>query len=133
MPSFGTYSRRLGDPVFASVTLFGVASAISRSWTCLGVQDGLAERMRAAAPATCGEAMEVPPSEREPVSLRWEAETMSEPGPNRSRQVPWLEDLPLGQIDRASRLSVAPTVTALGTAAGEVLQALAPSLPAATT
>jgi hypothetical protein len=61
------------------------------------------------------------------VSLVFQAEVIDEPGAKRSRQVPMLEN-----DDRASVIVVEPTVIALGTRAGEVLQALAPLLfPAA--
>lgn len=56
------------------------------------------------------------------------AEVMVEPGANRSRQVPWLE-----KEERASDWVVAPTVRAFATRAGERVQALVFSLPAATT
>ena len=81
----------------------------------------------AKAPATCGDAIEVPLNVAVPVLLLCEADTMLEPGPNKSRQGPKFE-----YDARASLLSVAPTVNTVGSAAGEVLQALALSLPAAT-
>ena len=61
------------------------------------------------------------------VSLVYQAEVMLWPGAKMSRQVPKFE-----KLARASVLVVAPTVIAVGTRAGEKLQALALSLPAAT-
>ena len=56
--------------------------------TCAGVADGLDCRYSAAAPATCGAAIDVPPIVAAPVSLVMPAETMFRPGANRSTQVP---------------------------------------------
>lgn len=57
----------------------------------------------------------------------YQAEVIAEPGAKRSTQLPKLE-----YEARASEVVVAPTVSAWGAAAGELLQALAPELPAAT-
>lgn len=56
------------------------------------------------------------------------AELIELPGANRSTQVPIFE-----KLERESLLVVDPTVMAAGTRDGEVLQALALLLPAATT
>lgn len=81
----------------------------------------------AAAPTTCGVAIDVPLIVLVAVSLVFQAEVIDEPGAKMSRQVPMLEN-----EDRASVLVVEPTVIASVTRAGEVLQAFAPlSLPAA--
>ena len=61
------------------------------------------------------------------VLLVHQAEVMLEPGAKRSTQVPKLE-----KLERASVLVVEPTVIAAATRAGEPLQALVFSLPAAT-
>jgi hypothetical protein len=61
------------------------------------------------------------------VSLVFQVEVMLDPGANRSRHVPVLEN-----DDRASVDVVAPTVIAAATRDGEELHAFALSLPAAT-
>jgi len=92
------------------------------------VNDGFWARTSAAAPVTCGVAIDVPLMVFVAVLLVFHAEVMDEPGAKMSRQVPMLEN-----DDRASVLVVEPTVIAAATRAGEPLQALAPlSLPAAT-
>ncbi len=53
-------SRRFGDPTPTPVTTDGVAFASSRLVIVAGVAEGSAARSRAAAPATCGEAIDVP-------------------------------------------------------------------------
>ena len=121
-----TKSRRLGEPVPGLPTTPAVASATSSLRTCDGVQDGFTEAISAAAPAACGVAIEVPLIVLVAVSEVFHAEVIEEPGANRSRHVPKLEN-----DDRASLLVVEPSVIALGTRAGEKLQALALELPAA--
>src|SRR3982074_174586 len=54
------YSSTFGEPVPASVTLFLLPALTSASRTCCGVADGLVARYSAAAPTTCGVAIEVP-------------------------------------------------------------------------
>src|SRR5690606_3768060 len=90
--------------------------------------EGLACRYSAAAPATCGDAIEVPEIVLVALSEVYQAEVMLLPGAKRSRQLPQLE-----KLDRASLLVVEPTVMAAAARAGEVLQAFWFSLPAATT
>jgi hypothetical protein len=51
-PFISTYSKRLGEPLFASVTAPDVASALSCDATCAGEADGFDCSKRAAAPAT---------------------------------------------------------------------------------
>ncbi len=70
------------------MTLFGVVAARIALWTWAGVALGLACRYSAAAPATCGVAIEVPPMVALDVSLEMPAETMSRPGAKRSTHVP---------------------------------------------
>ncbi len=70
----------------------------------------------AAAPATCGDAIDVPLIVFVAVSLVRQVEAMPEPGANRSRQLPKLE-----KLARASVLVVAPTVIAVGVPAGVVV------------
>src|SRR6266511_45284 len=87
---------------------------------------GLTAATRAAAPATCGVAIEVPLMVLVAVSLVIQDEVMLTPGAKMSTQVPKLEN-----EARLSLMSVAPTVIAAGTRAGLKLQALALLLPAA--
>src|SRR5688572_17964779 len=54
------YSKRFGEPVPAFVILFTVAAAVSALATAAGWVAGLSCRYRATAPATCGDAMDVP-------------------------------------------------------------------------
>src|SRR3989441_11045162 len=106
----------------------GLALPISASCTWAGVADGLVSRYRAAAPATCGVAMDVPLMvlvARSPVS---QSDVVFTPGAKISTHGPKLENDAM-----LSLMSVAPTVSASGALAGEVLQASgAPELPAAT-
>src|SRR5688500_6316251 len=90
--------------------------------------DGFACLYRAATPATCGEAIEVPLSVAVAVFDVYQAERMEEPGAKRPRQVPKLEN-----DERASVLVVEPTVMAFTARAGDELQAFVLLLPAATT
>jgi hypothetical protein len=99
----------------------------SESRTCCGVNDGFWATARAAAPATCGVAMDVPLMVLVAVSLVNQAEVMFTPGAKLSRQVPKLE-----KDARLSLMSVAPTVMAAGVLAGVKLQAFWLLLPAAT-
>jgi hypothetical protein len=71
-------------------------------------------------------AIDVPLIVFDAVLLVYHADVMLDPGANRSRHVPKLEN-----DDRASEDVVEPTVTAAATRAGEELQALALLLPAA--
>ena len=122
-----TKSSRFGDPVPAPVTTPVVESATRRSRTCAGVKLGFAESTNAAAPATCGVAIDVPLMVFVAVLEVFQAEVMLDPGAKMSRQVPMLEN-----DERASVCVVEPTVIAVPTRAGEKLHALAPlELPAA--
>src|SRR4051812_32630577 len=60
VPPSPTRSRRLGEPVPGLPTTPLVAAEVSAEETWAGVAEGLAARCRAAAPATCGLAMDVP-------------------------------------------------------------------------
>jgi len=62
------------------VTSLGVARASIVLSTPAGDFWGSSPRMSAAAPATCGQAIEVPLMEAEPVSLLCPADLMLEPG-----------------------------------------------------
>jgi hypothetical protein len=72
-------SKRFGEPL-ASVTLSSVAAARIAWVTCAGVAFGFTARYSAAAPATCGLAIEVPLRTAVPVFESMAAETISEPG-----------------------------------------------------
>ena len=63
------------------------------------------DRMRAATPATCGVAIDVPDLVVRLESLETPADTIEDPGAKMSRHVPWLE-----KLERASWLVVEPTV-----------------------
>src|SRR6185369_15633809 len=95
--------------------------------TCAGVAAGSAASTSAAAPATCGAAIDVPLPTAIEMSDARPADMMDTPGANRSTQPPWLEN-----GARASALSLAATVNASGALAGEAPHASALSLPAAT-
>src|SRR4051794_17745913 len=83
---------------------------------------------RAAAPVTCGVAIDVPLMVLVAVVDVYHDDVMLEPGANRSTHGPMFEN-----DERASVEVVDPTVSAFGTRDGEPLHALAPlSLPAAT-
>jgi hypothetical protein len=68
----------------------------------------------AAAPATCGQAIDVPLITRLSVSEFLPADRIFEPGAKMSTQGPWLE-----KLDMLSETCVEPTVIAVGTNAGE--------------
>ena len=109
------------------MTLPVVALLTSASRTCCGVAVGVALSRSAAAPATCGDAIDVPLIVFVAVSLLSQALVMPEPGAKMSRHVPKFEN-----DERLSVFVVAPTVIALAARAGETLQAFWFSLPAAT-
>ncbi len=81
----------------------------------------MSARYSAAAPATCGVAIEVPLMVFSSESLPIQADVMLLPGAKMSTQVPMLE-----KLDRASVLVVEPTVMASCVRAGELLHASAP-------
>ena len=83
-------------------------------------------RMRAAIPATCGVAIEVPLIVFVAVSLVRQADRIAEPGAKMSTMLPKLEN-----DERASVIVDAPTVIAWLTRAGEELAAFVFELPAA--
>ena len=125
-PVSSEYSSRLGDPDPGLVTLFSVELLMIAEVTVAGEAVVFVSRKSAATPATCGAAIEVPEIVLVAVSLVLQEEVMLEPGAKMSRQVPKLEN-----EERASALVVAPTVIALATRAGDVVQASALLLPAA--
>lgn len=85
------YASRLGEPVPAEVTTPLVADRVSTDATPAGVSVGWAERIRAAIPATCGLAMDVPLMVLVAVLEVYQAEGMLLPGANTSTQEPKLE------------------------------------------
>ena len=103
------------------MALFSIAAV-----TVAGDAVGFVSKNRAATPATCGVAIEVPEIVFVAVSLVFQDEVMLEPGAKMSTHVPKLE-----KDERASVIVVDPTVIALGSRAGEELQASALLLPAA--
>ncbi|CAM5405502.1 hypothetical protein SNARM312S_07955 [Streptomyces narbonensis] len=70
------------------VTTFGVAAFTRAVPTWAGVAVGLSPRYTAAAPATCGDAIDVPEMVLVALSPVFHAEVMLEPGAKRSRTVP---------------------------------------------
>lgn len=125
-PPINENSSRLGEPVPAFVTLFGVELLMTAAVTVAGEALGFVSRNSAATPATCGVAIDVPEIVFIAVSLVNHDDVMSLPGAKMSRHVPIFEN-----EARASLIVVAPTVIALATRAGEKLQASKPSFPAA--
>src|SRR4051794_24499772 len=119
-------NNALGEPAPGLTTLDAVALAFSVAATVAGVACGVAPSTSAAAPATCGVAIEVPLMVLVAVSAVFHAEVMSTPGAKMSVQVPKFE-----KEARASVLVVALTVIASGTRAGVKLQASLLALPEA--
>ena len=100
---------------------------ISADATAAGVAILLALKNTAAAPETWGVAIDVPLMVFVAVALVFHADVMPTPGALMSTQEPKFEN-----DARASLVAVAPTVSAAGVRAGDVLHALALSFPAAT-
>ena len=111
-------SSRLGEPVPAFVTLFGVELLTIAAVTVAGDAVGFVSRNNAATPATCGVAIDVPEIVLVAVSLVFHDEVMLLPGAKMSTHVPKFEN-----EERASVMVVEPTVIALAVRAGETLQA----------
>ena len=118
----------MSEPVPAFVTALRVADEAIAEATSAGVIAGFCDNASAATPATCGEAIDVPESVRVAISDECPADTMFEPGAKTSRHDPKFEN-----DERSSVDVVEPTVMALGSPAGETVQALTFELPAATT
>jgi hypothetical protein len=83
-----TERSRFAEPVPGLVTTPVVALLASLSRTWAGVRDGLVESTSAAAPATCGDAIDVPLIVLVAVFDEDQSEVMDEPGAKMSRQVP---------------------------------------------
>src|SRR5690606_28211048 len=86
-PSPPVWSSRLGLPC-GSATLPDTALPVSQSATASVEALGSSERWTAAAPATCGAAIEVPEMVWETESEPIQAEVMATPGAKRSTQDP---------------------------------------------
>src|SRR5688500_7331956 len=84
-------SSAFGEPVPGLPTLFGVAADTKASRTCCGDAPGLPARTSAAAPATCGDAIDVPLIVFVAVSPVLHADVMPTPGANTSVHVPQFE------------------------------------------
>ena len=82
--------------------------------TCVGAASGSVSRYSAAAPTTCGVAIEVPLNVSVASSAAMPADVTFTPGAQMSRQPPRLE-----KSASMSLSSVAPTVVAAGVLAGE--------------
>mmetsp|Transcript_25216 Transcript_25216/g.27952 ORF Transcript_25216/g.27952 Transcript_25216/m.27952 type:complete len:280 (-) Transcript_25216:278-1117(-) len=100
----------------------------SAAHTSFAVSVGCWAQYSAARPATCGQAMEVPEMVLVAVGLPIQLESTLVPGAKMFMQVPKLE-----KPERASRLSVEPTVKDPSAAAGEKVHADRRLLPAAAT
>ena len=87
------FTSRLGVPVGkdADTIRLGVALDASSEATVADVAVGLAASANAAAPATWGDAMDVPLSRLVAVLLVFQADVMPVPGAKISKQVPKLE------------------------------------------
>lgn len=122
------YTSRLREPVPGLVTTLRVAEVAIADDTSAGVRAGFCDKAKAATPATCGAAIDVPDIVRVAVSDECPADTMLDPGANTSRQEPKFE-----KDDRSSLDVVDPTVIASGSPAGDTVHALTLEFPAATT
>ena len=81
-------SSRFGEPVPAFVTLFGVELLMIAAVTVAGEAVGFVSRNRAATPATCGVAIDVPESVLVAVVDVDQHERIDTAGANRSRASP---------------------------------------------
>ena len=108
----GTYNNKLAVPFGTLVSLFAVTAANVRDWIDEEVAVRFAPQIAAAAPATCGAAIDVPLMVLVvPLS---QVDLIACPGANKSTHDPILE-----KMARVSAEVVAPTVIASGTRAGE--------------
>lgn len=85
------YNNRLAVPDGTLEILSGVARLFSADCTDAGDVPGLASRYNAAAPATCGVAMEVPEMVLVAVEEVYQADLMEEPGASKSTTDPKFE------------------------------------------
>ena len=84
------YNKRFAVPT-GSVTTFGVALIDNAEATAAGVNPGVTSSKSAAAPATCGVAIDVPDNDRRAVGEEVPAETIAEPGAKISTHDPKFE------------------------------------------
>src|ERR1041385_248768 len=119
-------SSRFGEPVPALLTWFRVEPLMMAAVTVAGDAVGFVSRNKAATPVTCGVAIDVPEIVFVAVSLVFQDDVMLLPGAQMSTHVPKFEN-----EARASVIVVAPTVIALATSAGDVVQASTLLFPAA--
>jgi hypothetical protein len=123
------YASLFGDSVPALVTTLLVAALITADMTVAGDAAGTADKYRAAIPATCGDAIDVPFNVFVALFPVYHAEVIPEPGANRSRHAPKFE-----YDARASVFVVAPTVSAdTLLLPGDTVQPSTFAFPAATT
>ena len=94
--------------------------------TVAGDAPGLLCKNRAATPATCGVAIDVPLNVAVAVSLPFDDDSMLDPGAKISTTLPKFEN-----DERASFIVDEPTVIAAATRAGEEFAALVFAFPAA--
>src|SRR5688500_4360655 len=120
-------SSRFGVPAPGAAMTSVLVWASSFAETSAGLSAGFADSRSAAAPATCGAAMEVPLMVAFAVVELMPADAMPAPGAYRSTQGPKLE-----KEACRSEESLAATVKTSGTRAGELSQASTMELPAAT-
>ena len=82
------YTNKLTEPKPALLIASGVANVINFSLTAAGDIVESDSRSNAAAPATCGDAIDVPDNERIALDEENQDETMLEPGAKISKQLP---------------------------------------------
>ena len=82
------YTNKLTEPEPAPLIASGVAKVINFSLTAAGDIAESDSRSNAAAPATCGDAIDVPDNERIALDEENQDETMLEPGAKISKQLP---------------------------------------------
>jgi len=114
-------------PVGMPLRRLVVASLTIAFLTVAGDAPGLLCKYRAATPATCGEAIEVPLKVAPAVSLVNQEDKIPEPGAKMSTTLPKFEN-----EDRESEVVDDPTVIASPTRAGEELEAFTFEFPAET-
>jgi hypothetical protein len=119
-------SSRLAVPVGTPVSLFNDAALTIAFLTVAGEAVRLFCRNRAATPATCGVAIDVPLIVLVAVLLVNHAEVMLDPGAKMSTTLPKFEN-----EERASLIVLDPTVIASVTRAGDEPLAFTFELPAA--
>ena len=87
-PPAPTYKRTFVSPAFKSLIVFHAPLSIKSDKTFSGDLLLSAPKINAAAPLTCGHAMDVPENVAVPESLVWEADRTLDPGAHISVHVP---------------------------------------------